>query len=577
MKAALSLLALSIASLLLSGCAGSLQPDSQAVSQPPATPIASEPDTQPPVVYGQFSKDTLFSLLSAEIAGQRNHFDLALRNYLVEARKTRDPGVIERALRVAEYLDAQSQALEMAVLWQQRQPDNPEALRAAALYLARAGELQQSMAMMQRVLEARGETNFDFLALAATDADATTRATLLTATERLLGNNPENPQLVFAKALLMQQQERSEEALAWLQEQPQQALSTPSLLLQTRLLGSLGRSDEAIPALQRGVVQHPDDQRLRLLLARLLVSSGQHSEAAEQFAILAAANPDDSDLQLSLGLVMLEAGEPARAAEHLGQVLDSQPDNDTAAYHLGLAQQQLGLDEEALMTWLGIASGPEYLGSRLQISQMLSAAGQPERLDEIFELERHANPGLHVELFLLQLEALQQQHPEQAMAVANRALQQLPGDSRLLYSRAMLHEQLDNLSGLEADLRRILADDPQNAMAMNALGYTLADRNLRLEEALELIEQALALAPEDPAIIDSLGWVHFRLGNLELAEELLRRAYAAFPDQEVAAHLGEVLWMLGKRREAREVWDAALRNDPDSPQVRETRQRLEQR
>ena len=155
-----------------------------------------------------------------------------------------------------------------------------------------------------------------------------------------------------------------------------------------------------------------------------------------------------------------------------------------------------------------------------------------------------------------------------------KALEQFPGDTNLLYTRAMLAEKRGDLNGLERDLRDIIAREPDNATALNALGYTLADRTSRYEEAKALIEQAHQLNPEDAATLDSLGWVNYRLGNLDEAERHLRAALARFPDHEVAAHLGEVLWVQGKQREAREVWASALEAKPDSPILRATIKRL---
>mgnify|MGYP002619568325 CR=1 FL=1 len=569
-----TLLALGL-SLWLGGCA--------VTGQQAETPDHSAPDydlsseAQVPVVYGQFSKDSLFALLTAEIAGQRNRFDIALGNYLDQARQTRDAGVTERALRVAEFLGAQDQALEMAELWVSIAPDNPEALRAAALHLARAGELQQAMAMMRQVLELHGETHFDFLALAAVQTDPPTRAALLNTLQQLLGEYPDNAQLVFAQALLLQQEERDDEALALFRNHPQAAKAPAAILLQSRLLTARGDSAQAVNLLQGGLREHPNDQRMRLLLARLLVAEGELQAAARQFSLLQQDNPDDPDLLLTLGLINLEAGNSQAAIEQLEQALAIDPDNNTARYHLGLAYEDQGQQQQALDTWQAVGSGNEFLSARLRVSQALSQQGRTDELHDYLESERAAYPGAALQLHLIEIETLVESDPTLAMQRVNQALQRFELDSNLLYTRALLAERLGQPDTLEADLRSILEREPDNAMALNALGYTLADRNERLEEALELIERAMALNPNDPAIIDSLGWVHFRLGNLELAEELLRRAYAAFPDQEVAAHLGEVLWVQGRQREARKIWDEALKKDPDSPLVRETRQRLEQR
>ena len=208
------------------------------------------------------------------------------------------------------------------------------------------------------------------------------------------------------------------------------------------------------------------------------------------------------------------------------------------------------------------------------MTQLLVEQNRVGELAQLMQDERARYPQQGLELYLLEIEALAPGDPERAMQLSNEALSQFEDSSSLLYTRALLAERLGKPAGLEADLQRILDLEPDNAMALNALGYTLADRNQRLDEALEMIEKAHRLRPEDPAILDSLGWVHYRLGNLELAEELLRRAYAAFPDAEVGAHLGEVLWQLGKHREARDVWDEAAADAEDSSLIDATRERL---
>ncbi|MCL5042532.1 MAG: tetratricopeptide repeat protein, partial [Gammaproteobacteria bacterium] len=228
-----------------------------------------------------------------------------------------------------------------------------------------------------------------------------------------------------------------------------------------------------------------------------------------------------------------------------------------------------------IQAWLAVRDGNEYLPARLRITQALMAEERLDLMAQVLAEARSERPQARMQLYLIEIETLLDRHPQRAMQRTQQALAEFSDDTNLLYVRALLHDQLGQPLQSEQDLRQILEREPDNAMAMNALGYTLADRNERLDEALELIEHAHALKPDDPAIIDSLGWVHYRLGNLERALEYLQQAWAAFPDQEVAAHLGEVLWQLGRRDEARAVWKQSLDQDPDSPLVRETRQRLE--
>lgn len=559
--------------LVLSGCA-TPQPSTPAAPVVTA-PAAQEMPVETPVVYGQFSRDTLFDLLAAEIAGQRNRYDIALDNYLVQARRTRDAAVVERAMRVAEFLGAHQPALEMAMLWTEVDADNPEAFRAAALHLARAGEHERAMQAMQQVLSMHGETHFDFLALAAAQTDDATREAMLKSVSQLLENNPDNAQLVFSKALLLQQGGNDDGALAVLERHPEAAQQPAALMLHARVLAARGDTQQAIDLLQQGLLEHPGDTRMRLLLARLLVSSGDLGAASTHFAALIEQNPGDKDLLLSLALVYLENEQYAEAAGRLEQLIKTDPHNDTALFHLGIAYRELDRDDEALRAWLQVQGGRDFLSSRLQISQLLAAQGRLAELAQIMLTERASNPELALQLYLIEIESLVDHAPEVAIDRINEALETFPLDSNLLYSRAMLAESQGDHAAMEADFRQILQTEPDNAMVLNALGYTLADRNEKLDEALAMIERAAALKPEDPAITDSLGWVHYRLGNLELAERYLRQAYAQYPDAEVAAHLGEVLWVRGKRDEARRVWDEALQETPDSPIIRSTRQRLE--
>jgi len=569
-----TLLAALLAGLI--GCAH-LAPERPAPAPAePAVASPPEPEQAEQVVYGQFSKDSLYALLAAEIAGQRNRFDIALENYLEQARTTRDAGVVARAMQVAEFLGAHQQAKDMALLWVDVAPNDPQALRAGALQLARAGEHEQAMQLMQRVLDLHGETNFDFLALAAAQTDAQTRQSMLQSLEGLRQQYPDNAQITFSSALLMQQEGRNEEALALLEALPDQAASQPTVMLQARLLADRGRTEQAIEILQEGLRKFPDDTRMRLLMARLLVAEDNMAAAATQFAELVRQNPDDTELLLTLGLVNLENDDPKAAIEYLERADQASPGNTVARYHLGLAYQAIGDDQRAIQAWRSVGPGNEFLTSRLQLAQTLARQERIEDLREIMAADRSVYPQHALPLYLLEIEALSAADLQLALQRITQALDEFAGNSDLLYTRAMLREQLGDTAGFEEDLRAIIAREPDNAMALNALGYTLADRNERLDEALQLIERAHSLDPDDPAIIDSLGWVHYRRGDLQRAEAFLRQAYRAMPDQEVAAHLGEVLWQQGRRREAIQIWEEAMQDGADNSQIRDTRGRLEQ-
>ena len=561
-----------LAFALLQGCQ-SWPPQQQASPVPVAQPAPVPDDT--PQVYGSFSEETVFSLLSAELAGQRDRFDIALGNYLTQARKTQDPGVSERAFRIAEYLGADQPALETALLWARNAPGDLDAQRAAAIQLARNGQYDESLVYMEKVLQGQGDTHFDFLALSAADTDENTRRGLLQSFERLLAKYPGNGQLIFGKALLMQQDGNTEGALGLLEDNPPQEGEIAPILLRARLLAALDRGDEAMPLLEKNLKKIPDDKRLRLTYARMLVEQNRMDDAKVQFATLVQQYPDDDELRYSLALVCLEGKAWDEAYSYLQELVERGSHVDSARLNLGRIAEERGDPQAALDEYAQVGSGTDFLPAQLRQADILIANGRADEASRRLAEARDAQPDYAIQLYLIEAETLANNDKTQsAWLVLQNAIKQNPDDLNLLYTRSMLAEKRDDLAQMEKDLRAILAREPNNAMALNALGYTLSDRTTRFDEARVLIERAHQLNPEDPAVLDSLGWVNYRLGNLDDAERYLRSALERFPDHEVAAHLGEVLWANGKQREARKIWGKALQEQPDSPILRSTILRL---
>lgn len=542
---------------------------------PPIEDTAATPSADTPKVYASFSEETLYSLLAAELAGQRNRFDIALGNYVQQANATQDPAVAERAFRIAEYLGAEQAALDTALIWSKNAADNVDAQRAAAVQLARAGRYDESMQYMEKVLQKQGDTHFDFLALSAAETDPDTRNGLLQSFDRLLVKYPENGQLLFGKALLLHQDGRPQDALKLLEEHQASEQEVPPLLLRARLLQSLERGEDALPLLEKGIERHPDDKRLRLAYARQLVELGRLEQAKSEFAGLLQQFPDDDDLRFSLALICLEDQSWDEAAVYLEELVARNSHVDAAHYNLGRTYEERKDPESALIEYALVGPGNDYLAAQQRQTEILLDSDRAAQAASRLNKARESQPDYAIQLYLLESEALaNRQQIDQAWQVIEQGLQQFPGDTNLIYTRAMLAEKRNDLPGLERDLRDIIQREPDNATALNALGYTLADRTTRYEEARSLIEKAHQLNPDDPATLDSLGWVNFRLGNFDAAERYLRQALEKFPDHEVAAHLGEVLWTQGKQREARKVWSNALDAQPNSPILRETLLRL---
>ncbi|QCI14656.1 tetratricopeptide repeat protein [Pseudomonas putida] len=562
--------ALLLAFALLQGCQ-SLAPHK---AEPPVAEAGKEA-AEKPVVYGSFKQDTLYSLLVAELAGQRNRFDIALANYTDQAQKTQDPGVSERAYRIAEYLGADEPALENALVWARNDPQNLDAQRAAAIQLARAGRYDDAMAYMEKVLQGQGDTHFDFLALSAAETDQSTRDGLMQSFERLLVKYPDNSQLVFGKALLLNQDGKAEEALDLLEAHPAQNGEIAPILLRARLLQALDRGPEALPLLRGAIRDNPDDKRLRLTYARTLVEQDRIADAKGEFLSLVQQYPEDDELRYSLALVCLENKDWDEAESYLRELIERDSNVDAAHLNLGRIQEERNDPEGALREYALVGPGPDYLPAQLRQADILIANGRGTDASRLLAEAREAQPDYAIQLYLIESESYSNNNKDaQADQVLQQGIKRFPDDLNLLYTRAMLAEKRNDLPQMEQDLRAIIAREPENSMALNALGYTLADRTTRYAEAKALIEKAHQLTPDDPAVLDSLGWVNYRLGNLDEAERYLRQAFERFPDHEVAAHLGEVLWANGKRREARQVWAKALQAQPDSSVLRQTLLRL---
>jgi tetratricopeptide (TPR) repeat protein len=559
-----------LTALLLAGCQSLGGPAPGGPADPNETPAPVAQTT-----YASFSEETLYALLAAELAGQRNQMDYALENYNAQAKITRDPAVAERAFRMAEYLGEPQAALDNALIWVEVAPANLEAQTASAIQLARAGRHEEAMGHMEVVLQARGDTHFDFVALTAANSDAQTRGGLLQSFDRLLQRYPDNPQLLFGRSLLLQQDGQAQAALDLLEDSRASSSEPAILLLQANLLDSLDRQQDALELLDQGLREYPDDKSLRLAHARLLVDQEQLREAIAAFTELLQRYPEDDDLRLSLALLYLQDNALDEAAVYLRELIDNGSHMNIARYNLGRIDEERGDSEAALIGYSLIGPGDEFIPAQARYTDILIRIGRSDAARSNLQEQRERHPEYAVELFLLESEIFAS-HGQTAVAlqVLNTALEQFPDDDYLLYSRAMLAAEGGDIAELERDLRTIIRQNPDNAMALNALGFTLADQTDRYAEALNLIERAHQINPQDPAIIDSLGWVHYRLGNLDKAEARLREALTAYPDPEIAAHLGEVLWVRNKQSEARQVWREALKKTPDSEILRSTVLRL---
>jgi tetratricopeptide (TPR) repeat protein len=572
MKIALGLLL--IGGVLVAGC--SLQPGpSEAEVEAPASAETPVQAPAPEVKLRPFPADGFYDLLVAEFALHRGEYDLALNNYLQQAHTINDVGVTARASRLAQFIRADRAALDAAQLWVAQDPDDIEAQFTLATQLAKAQRPLEAVPHMVKVLDSGSNANFAVIAAAALQQSEGTQNTLLAQFDELLATHPDSVELMTGKALLLQERGQKEEALALVRKVLDIAPDTThAIVIEAKLLEDMGRQDEALARLQQMVEQNPYNRRLRLQYARLLTKPDMN-KAREQFAILVEQSPGDADLLLSLALVTKETGALDDAENYFQQLLALGQRVQEANFYLGQIAEERGDIDAALRYYEQIPPSPDFFPALGRIVQLQLAnhqvAGARRHLREL----RSRYPQHAVRLYLVESEVLMQAKDYQAGTdLLTEALKKFPQQPNLLYARSTFSEQRRDVPLLEKDLRAILAEDADNVVALNALGYTLANLTNRYDEAYELIKRALAQKPDDPAIQDSMGWVEYHRGNLTEARAWLEKSYAVFPDPEVAAHLGEVLWQAGSEQRAREIWAKAMAEDPESEPLRSALQRF---
>lgn len=523
-----------------------------------------------------FPIDTFYSLLVAEMAGSRGRYDIELGNYIQEAHRTRDPGVTARATRIARYLNAHQATLSTALLWVELEPDNAEARYIAATELAHDGQLTEAFKHSEELLNMGSSPLFQSIAAYAAHATDTQREALMADFERLLDTKGPLPELLVGKALLLQQDGKLNDAL----NNVRKALASEedditAVILEAQLLYQMERPEEALSRLMALLQQNPDDRRLRLQYARMLASVDLE-EALEQFEILVDQSPRDPELLLSRALVANELGKIPLAESSFLQLLEMGEHTDTAHYYLGNIAAATGNLNSALHHYRQVRQGQDFLPALNRYLDILIRREELSQAQLAVDDMRRKYPSQAEQFYLLHAQVLSRhRHLEAAERILSEGLRQNPTSVDLLYSRALVNEQRDRIDLTEQDLRNILKYHPNNAAALNALGYTLADRTDRYEEAYELISRALSIEPNDPAIMDSMGWVQYRLGNYEEALLRLREAMKAFPDPEIAAHLGEVLWVMGDTEQARATWTKGMELNPNNDIIPRVIKRLE--
>ena len=553
---------------------------SEPTDAPPASSnVAEAAEIKPEIKSVSMDGDMLFNLLAAEFAGNTGDVDASLSYYREASKTIQDSRIAARTAYIALYGKHYDDTLIALDRWHELEPDAKDLPRMYAVTYIKLGQPEKAVPYIEEMLETYHESSTDeALAVKQLLAKEASTEDAYVVLQKLNEKEDKNKHLLVLQSRYAAQLKHYDEALAQLDQVLEIDPSLHEvLIIKSRILAAQGKHEEATLLIKQVVDELPDNNALRLQYARMLVEQRKMDEATEQYYILYANLPDDAEITLSLALLYIETKQLDEAVETLNHLLELDKKVPVAKYYLGRIAQNQGDEKQAISYYLGVRSGEYHYDAQLRIGVLLAMLGkQDEGLAKLEALaEEQTSWSLRVKSYLAQGEILRGQgRYKEGVEMYSRALQQKRDDTTLLYARGLMAEKVDRLDMAEADLLKVISKEPDNADALNALGYTLADRTSRYKEAQEYIKRAAALVPDDPAILDSLGWVSYRLGEMDEALKWLSKAFAKLEDAEIAAHYGEVLWHTNQKDKAREVWGKGKVQNADNPVLKETLDRL---
>jgi len=534
--------------------------------------VLAQPDAK------ELNEPTLYELLLGEIAQQRGDYALAAKTYLELARRTGDARIARRAVEVANQGKMPELALEAAKTWQEIEPQSPAALQVVAALLVSVRRVDEAEPYLEKLLSAEGvDPERGFLQLNRLLAGNPDKAANLRVVRKLAARYPElaPAHLAIAQAAAAAADDKAAIAAARRAAELRPEWEAPAVM-EAQVLQKRSTADAA-KRLGQFVEKNPSSREGRLNYARALILDKRVPEARKQFETLLAANPGNTDLIYTIGLLAFQLKDYPVAEDNMKRLVGNPNyrDPDKARFLLGQIAEEQKQWPRAIEWYEQIQEGEHAMPARLRTANAIAKQGKVDAAREYLHKVSADNPDQQVQVTVAEAQVLRDanRHKE-AFDLLGQALKEEPDQPELLYDFALTAEKLEKYDLLEQNLRKLIEVRPDYAHAYNALGYSFAERNTRLREARELIEQALKLAPEDYFIVDSLGWVQYREGDLKGAAQTLRRAYDGRPDAEIGAHLGEVLWVMGDRGEASRIWQESLKSAPDNETLQKTIKRL---
>jgi Flp pilus assembly protein TadD len=568
---------------LLSACAVSRR------QQPPAQPPAGTADKEAAAPAAklpnvQMTSAMMQQIMQAELAYKKGDWQGPYLTMLSLAQQTKDPRLAKRATEMALSAKQADDALAAVKLWRQLDPNSDE---ASAYYLElivltdNLGDAENIL--KQRLAEAtpgaRGVLMFQMQQLLARARDKDAAAAML---QRLVEpyQNQMETHVVLAQAALV----HNDRTTARAEAQTAFKMKPDSEIAALTVAQVSDSETQAMAVLKDFLAAHPDAHQVRMAYARLLINDKQYAAAREQFLMLDKAQPDNPGTLYALGVLAMQMNDTAGAERyfaHYVDVAEKTPDEEHDPSKAILLLSQIAEDRgdiKGALGWLDRLDSDDpklRLGTDVRRAQLMAKGGDLAGARKYLATLKPEDKMAQAQIVLAEAQILHDAgNQKEAFRVMQEGAKRFPDNTDFLYDYALMAEKLGHSGVMEKTLRQIIAKQPNNQQAYNALGYSLADRNVRLKEAYRLIDKALKLAPDDPFIMDSMGWVEYRLGRLDAAIQHLHRAYEQRSDPEIAVHLGEVLWKKGEREEARKLWRAAQAKDPKNEALKSTLARL---
>ena len=519
----------------------------------------------------------IFQSLIAEVALQRGDLDFASKAYADLARRTRDPKVLERTVEVAGYARQFDLAIEAARTWLEVDPESKRAQQLLTGVLLLSNRLDELAPHLIRMLETDKSTlGENLLGLNRMLAQNTDRQAVFHLIDKVCTPYFGIAEAHYAVAMAAGSASAYERALA----ESRHALDLRpdwemAAIMQAQLM-SRDTPAEAVTFMKGFVERNPKAQEAELVLARMLVGEKHYAESKLHFANLLKAHPDNPDVVYPVAILALQQNDIALAEVQLKHLLELDiPDKSLPYYYLGQIAEEAKRNDQALSYYASVGEGEQYLSAQMRSAQILSGQGKLDEARTLLNDAKAATPEDRAQLVITEAALLREAKQVQAaFDLLDKQLLTQQEQPDLLYESALLAEKLGNMEVLESRLRKLIKLKPDNAQAYNALGYSFAERNIRLPEARELIDKALKLTPEDPFILDSLGWVLFRQGDLPGALTQLERAYGQRTDPEIAAHIGEVLWTMGRNDDALKLLHESQKRFPSNESLANTLKKI---